>query len=598
MLFVFLVSFVVKKEQRKPMLKEITIKDFAIIDELGLQFAPGFNVLTGETGAGKSIVLDAVSLVLGGRGDSDDVRSGEQLALVEGTFELGSGDSARRQVEAILLREELQGDTPDVLVLTREVRRGGRSVCRVNGRTVPLNLLREIGEGLVDIHGQTEHLSLLKPASHLDLLDRYGNLSGQREALAGIVEQVQAVRADLHTLLADEAAIKQRAEMLAYRVEEITSAKLSPGEDEDLRDETRRLANAEQLAELAGEAYRAIRQPLDGTPSAGDLLSIATEALAKLVKIDGGAREIADLSESLSIQVDELVRSLTGYQERIEYDPTRLHEAETRLELISQLKRKYNCHSIDELLDAAADASRQLESIEHSGERIAELQGQEINLLAEIGRLGAALSSARAAAADTLSKAVETELADLKMENARFGVSIEQIDDPEGAPVGDYRVGFDETGIDRIEFLIAPNLGEPLKPIARIASGGETSRIMLALKAVLSRADQTPTLIFDEIDSGIGGRIGAIVGQKLWALSDNHQVLVVTHLPQLAGFSDAHFKVEKLVKGSRTVTQITPLNGSGRVDELTAMLGAEAESARQNAQELLAYVEQIKKQAR
>lgn len=580
------------------MLKEITIKDFAIIDELGLQFAPGFNVLTGETGAGKSIVLDAVSLVLGGRGDSDDVRSGEQLALVEGTFELGTNDTTRQQVEAILLREELQGDTPGVLVLTREVRRGGRSVCRVNGRTVSLNILKEIGEGLVDIHGQTEHLSLLKPASHLDLLDRYGNLLGQRSALSEIVEQVRAIRADLHTLLADEAAIKQRAEMLAYRVEEITSARLRPNEDEELRDETRRLANAEQLAELAGEAYRAIRQPLDGTPSAGDLLSIAAEALTKLVKIDSGAREIAELSESLSIQADELARSLADYQEKIEYDPSRLHEAETRLELISQLKRKYNCQSIEELLDAAAEASRQLESIEHSGERIAELQSQELNLLAEIGRLGAVLSSARAAVADTLSKAVEAELADLKMENARFGVSIEQIDDPEGALVGDYRVGFDETGIDRIEFLIAPNLGEPLKPIARIASGGETARIMLALKAVLSRADQTPTLIFDEIDAGIGGRIGAIVGHKLWSLSGNHQVLVVTHLPQLAGFGDAHFKVEKQVKGSRTVTKIIPLNNSGRVDELTAMLGAEAESARQSAQELLTYVEQVKKQSR
>jgi DNA repair protein RecN (Recombination protein N) len=238
-----------------------------------------------------------------------------------------------------------------------------------------------------------------------------------------------------------------------------------------------------------------------------------------------------------------------------------------------------------------------MESIEHSGERIAELQEQEGMLLAEIGRLGAALSGARSDIADTLSKAVEVELADLKMENARFGVSIEQVDDPEGAPVGDYRVGFDETGIDTVEFLIAPNLGEPLKPIARIASGGETSRIMLALKAVLSRADHTPTLIFDEIDSGIGGRIGAIVGQKLWALSIDHQVLVVTHLPQLAGFSDTHLKVEKVVRDNRTVTQIIPLGGVERIEELTVMLGPEAESARQSAQELLAYVEGIKKPA-
>jgi DNA repair protein RecN (Recombination protein N) len=573
------------------MLTEITIKDFAIIDDLNLEFSPGFNVLTGETGAGKSIILDAVSLLLGGRSDSDDVRSGEQVALIEGIFDV----EKNQQIGSILSREEVQGDTITQLTLTREVRRGGRSVCRINGHTVALNILKEIGDELVDIHGQTEHLSLLKPISHLNLLDRYGNLYQQRAALAEIVEQVQTMRAELHGLLSDEAALKQRAEMLAYKVEEITSAQLRPGEDEDLREETRRLANAEQLAELAAEAYRALRQPLDDTPSASDLLSQSAEALSRLVKIDGGAKEIVDLSESLSIQADELARSLADYQNRIEYDPGRLHEAEMRLELINQLKRKYSCQAIEELLEAAAEASRQLESIEHGGERIVELQAQEGKLLAEIGRLGAVLSSARVAAADTLSKAIEAELADLKMENARFGVSIEQIDDPEGAPVGDYRVGFDETGIDQVEFLIAPNLGEPLKPIARIASGGETSRIMLALKAVLSRADQTPTLIFDEIDSGIGGRIGAIVGQKLWALSNNHQVLVVTHLPQLAGFSDTHFKVEKTIKGSRTVTQITSLGGEERINELTAMLGAESESARQNAQELLTYVEGIKK---
>jgi len=578
------------------MLTEISIKDFAIIDELDLHFAPGFNVLTGETGAGKSIILDAVSLLLGSRVDSDDVRSGEKLALIEGTFELQAG-SVRDHVEAILTREELQGDAPNTLVLTREVKRGGRSVCRVNGHTVSLTLLQEVGEELVDIHGQTEHLSLLKPASHLNLLDRYGNLYQKRAELTKIVKQVTAVRAELRDLLSNEDTLKQRAEMLAYQIEEISAADLKPGEDEDLREETKRLANSEQLAELATEAYRALRQPLEETPSASDLLSIAAEALTGLVKIDGGAKEIADQAESLSIQADELARSLADYQNSIEYDPGRLHEAEMRLEIINQLKRRYNCETIEELIESAAEASRQMESIEHSGERIAELQDQEGMLLAEIGRLGAALSGARSDIADTLSKAVEAELADLKMENARFGVSIEQVDDPEGAPVGDYRVGFDETGIDKVEFLIAPNLGEPLKPIARIASGGETSRIMLALKAVLSRADHTPTLIFDEIDSGIGGRIGAIVGQKLWALSIDHQVLVVTHLPQLAGFSDTHLKVEKVVKDNRTVTQIIPLEGMERIEELTVMLGPEAESARQSAQELLAYVEGIKKPA-
>ncbi len=577
------------------MLKEITIKDFAIIDELKLEFAPGFNVLTGETGAGKSIVLDAVSLLLGGRGDSDDIRSGESMAVVEGMFKLPHG-SPRQQVEAILAREEIPSERPGLLALTREVRRGGRSVCRVNGHTAAITILKEVGEALVDIHGQSEHLSLLKPASHLDLLDRYANLEQQREAFAQVVAQVNAVRADLSALIADEQALRQKAEMLTFRVEEITTAKLQPGEDDALRDEARRLANSEQLAALVGEAHHALRSS-ELQSGATDLLSTVAVALAKLVKIDGTAKDLGDMAESLSIQAEELARGLADYQDRLEYDPARLQAAEMRIEMINQLKRKYSCATIEDLIASAEDAKKQLDSIEHSGERIAELQAEEGRLLGEVGRQGAALSSARAAAADTLSKSVEAELQDLKMENARFGVSIEQNDDPEGAPVGDYRVAFDETGIDRVEFLIAPNLGEPLKPIARIASGGETSRIMLALKTVLSRADNIATLIFDEIDSGIGGRIGAIVGQKLWSLSHNHQVLVVTHLPQLAGFGDAHFKVEKRVVEKRTITHITLLKSDGRVEELTAMIGAEAGSARQNAEEILSYVAQVKTQA-
>jgi len=574
------------------MLKEITIKDFAIIDQLRLEFAAGFNVLTGETGAGKSIVLDAVSLLLGGRGDSDDIRAGESMALVEGVFE--PNGPARQRIEAILAREELESDPSGLLAITREVRRGGRSVCRVNGTAAAISALKEIGEALVDIHGQSEHLSLLKPASHLDLLDRYADLEAQRAALAGIVAQVVAIRAELQSLTDNEELLKQKAEMLAFKMSEIANAKLRPGEDDELRDEAKRLANSVQLAELAGEAYAALRSTDIQQSGAADLLSHAAMALSKLVRIDATAKELGESGESLSIQAEELSRSLADYRERLEYDPGRLQAAEIRIELINQLKRKYSCATIEDLLVAADDAQKQIETIEHSGERIAELQAEEARWLAEIGRQGAALSSKRAAAADTLSKSVENELKDLKMESARFGVSIEQNDDPAGAPVGDYRVAFDQTGIDRVEFLIAPNLGEPLKPIARIASGGETSRIMLALKTVLSRADNIGTLIFDEIDSGIGGRIGAIVGQKLWSLSRNHQVLVVTHLPQLAGFSDTHFKVDKRVADKRTITYITRLEGDGRVEELTAMIGAEAGSARANAQEILAYVEQVK----
>jgi DNA repair protein RecN (Recombination protein N) len=574
------------------MLKEITINDFAIIDMLKMSFAPGFNVMTGETGAGKSIILDAVSLLLGGRADSDSVRSGAQTALIEGTFDLRS-EPLRTRINAILSREGLEGDDPDTLLLSREVRKGGRTICRVNGRTTTVGLLQEIGEGLVDIHGQSEHLSLLKPAFHLDLLDRYGGLTGQREAFGKLAKEVSEVRAELHELLSSEEARQQRADMLAYRVQEIEAADLKPGEDQELADEAKRLANAEQLSELSGEAYRSLNMAQEGL-SANDLLSEAALALSRLARIDGTAAELASIAESLSIQAEELSSSLADYQETLEFNPESLQQAEIRLDLINSLKRKYGCETIEELLAAGEAARAELEAIEGSDERIERLREQEARLLAEIGEQGAALSRARSTVADTLSKAVESELADLRMVDARFGVSIEQVDDPNGAIVGDYRVGFDRTGIDQVEFLIAPNLGEPLKPIARIASGGETARIMLALKTVLSRADQTPTLIFDEIDAGIGGRIGAVVGHKLWSLSGEHQVLVVTHLPQLAGFGDAHFKVDKEVSEKRTVTRVHPLDEESRVDELTVMLGAEAESARQNAQELLRYVEGVK----
>ena len=577
------------------MLSEITIKDFAIIDQLTLQFSPGFNVLTGETGAGKSIILDAVSILLGGRASSEDIRTGASMAIVEGIFVLKE-EAIRDAVSAILAREGLEGEAPDVLVLSRELRREGRNICRINGRTVTLSLLQEIGDGLVDIHGQSEHLSLLKPAFHLDLLDHYGGLLDQRRAFSDAVREVEKVRAELHDLITNAETHRQRAEMLAYQVAEIEAANLKPGEEDDLRTEARRLANAEQLAELVREAHQAVYGAQEGF-SASDLLTQAAGALARLVKIDPSAAEMADLAEATSIQVEELGRLLSDYEDGIEFDPARLQEAELRLDLIRSLKRKYGCETVEEVLQSAEKARQELETVEHSEERIEALRAEEARLLAEIGRQGAALSEARRAASKELSRAVEAELADLRMGEAQFGVDIQQVDDPNGAPVGGSHLAFDRTGLDRVQFMISPNLGEPLKPIAQIASGGETSRLMLALKTVLSRADQTPTLIFDEIDAGIGGRMGAVVGHKLWSLAHNHQVLVVTHLPQLAGFADVHFRVEKRVQKNRTVARVDKLARDKRIEELTAMLGPEAESSRQSAREILAYVDQIKKQA-
>jgi DNA repair protein RecN (Recombination protein N) len=576
------------------MLQEITIKDFAIIDELSLDFSDGFNVLTGETGAGKSIILDAVSLLLGARAETAYIRANANIALVEGAFRYDD-PRVKGRIEAILTREELTGETDGIVVISREIKRNGRSTARVNGHITTVATVEEIGTVLIDIHGQGDYLTLLRPDTHLVMIDRYAGLEDERRAFSKLVNEIETTRSELKRLITNARQIEARIEMLEYKVEEIRAANLNPGELDELEEEGRRLANAEQIADLSQAAYLAVYNPMSEEGfSTADLLTQAANALARLQRIDPNSADMAELAEGLSVQAEELARSLADYQENIEFDPTRLQQVELRIDLINMLMRKNNCQTIEELLEAADEAEKELESIGNNDARIEQLRAKETRLLSEIGAAGSALSAKRGEAASRLADLVEKELNHLKMDRARFSVAIEQADDPNGAPVGDYRVAFDETGIDRIEFLLAPNPGEPFKPMSKIASGGETSRIMLALKTVLSRADDTPTLIFDEIDTGIGGRIGAIVGQKLWSLSTNHQVLVVTHLPQLAGFADAHFKVEKKLVGDRTITHVHMLEKDHRVSELSEMLGAEADSARRNAEEILDYVTRIK----
>ena len=582
------------------MLSELTIQDFAIIDRLHLRFGPGFNVLTGETGAGKSIIIDAVSLLLGGRGDVEFVRTGTDQATIEGVFAL---DEEVQAVVGPLLQEDgLEGDDPAVLTVAREIRREGRNVCRVNGRAVSLKILEEIGQHLVDIHGQTEHLSLMRVREHVDLLDRYGELWLWREQVADLVHQLRAVRHELAGLRRDERELARRVDLLQYQVGEIDAARLELGEQEELVRERSRLANAEQLQELAGEAHYALYEGDEEHSSAVDQLQASARALAGLARLDPSTARLEELVETLGYQLEDLAELVREYRDRIEFNPRRLNQVEERLALIHSLQRRYG-DSIADVLAFAGRARDELESIEHSGERIAELEVEEERLLREIGRIGAELSARRREAGERLAAGIEAELDELSMARARFGVGLAWRDDADGALVEGHppdaangqRVAFDSTGLDRVEFLVAPNVGEPLKPLVRIASGGETSRLMLALKAVLAQADRTPTLIFDEIDAGIGGRVGAVVGQKLWGLTvgdggkvRNHQVLCVTHLPQLACYGDVHFHVRKGVVGDRTVTSVEPLDGEAREEELAAMLGTLTQQTRASARELLA----------
>lgn len=577
------------------MLAELTIIDFAIIDKLQLSIAAGFNVLTGETGAGKSIVIDAVGLLLGGRAGVEMIRAGSERALIEGVFQLNSG--GHEAIRSMLQTNELlDEDNPDTLIISREIRSGGRSSCRVNGRVVPLGMLKDVGELLVDIHGQSEHLSLLRPREHVNLLDRYANTWDMRQKFSHLVAQLRDVRKELNELVKSEAELARRADILKFQINEIKSAKLKAGEEEDLITLRTRLANAESLAALAEDAYASLYEGVGETPAALDALAQAQKALTGLAKIDPKFQEHVNTIDTAVVQIDDLARDVKNYRDAIEYSPKRLEVVEERLDLIKRLKRKYGV-TIDDVASFADRATKELDGIEHSGERIEELRKQEDRWLREIGQVGKDLSAARNAAAEQLSNAIESELNDLRMSGAHFGVDLKWEPDANGAFVeGGDRFAFDATGLDRVEFLVAPNVGEGLKPLVKIASGGETARLMLALKTVLSRADQTPTLIFDEIDQGIGGRVGATVGQKLWGLSHHHQVLCITHLPQLAGYADTHFKVEKSIDGERTLTHITMLDGAARIEELAQMLGASGEGATLSAQEILSSVAAVKQQ--
>ncbi len=572
------------------MLTELHIRDFAIIDQLRLDLAPGFVVLTGETGAGKSILIDAVEIVLGGRGETAAIRSGAASALIDATFHLqgAAGDEVRRKLEAEGLLED-----PDTLVVSREIRREGRSLCRANGRVVNLSLLKELGELLVDVHGQSEHLSLLRVREHLTLLDRYAQADEVRQVFAAGCEALNRVRSELAALRQSEREAARRAEMLAFQINEIEAAALRPGEEMELLEERTRLANAEQLAELAQKAIAALDESVDQTAPATDLLGRAAEALASLARVDGSMAALREEAQVLLEQVGEVARRVRLYREGIEFNPRRLDEVEERIGLIRSLQRKYG-DSIEDILAYAGRARNELESITHAEERLQALESEEQALLARLADIGQRLSQVRREASGRLAQAVEEELEDLRMAGARFGVDLCWEEEPSGVPVGGTRFAFGSTGLDRVEFLVAPNPGEGLKPLVKIASGGETSRLMLGLKGVLARADRTPTLIFDEIDQGIGGRVGAVVGQKLWQLARQHQVLCITHLPQLAAFGDQHLKVEKVVRKGRTVTTLRPLHGEARVAELAQMLGGAGEATQESAADLLRHAQAVK----
>jgi DNA repair protein RecN (Recombination protein N) len=551
------------------MLVELTVNNLAVIQQTRLDLSPGLNVVTGETGAGKSLLVDALEFVLGGAADRSLVRAGADGASVEAAFSITSPTPA--------LRDALDATGVDLgddhtLALFRETHREGRTVSRVNGRTVPVSVVRDIGAALVDIHGQGTHLSLLNPRFQLTMLDAYAGSGSQRDTVATAIADLRALETELADLTSGDRLAEQQRDLLRFQVSEITDAGLTPGEEVGLTRERDELANARMIQEACAAAYEAL---YGDSANASDLIAQAIAALRHSVDPSGVLSPHVEAFEESAARLADAAREIRTYAEGIASDPARLQEIEDRIETVRRLKRKYG-DTEDSVLAFATAAQVKLDAYDHTDERRNEVAGQIAGMRATAGALAWELSRTRHDAADRLGIGVADQLADLAMANVRFAASVVATPDPDGLAGADgIAYGFSPAGIDAVEFLVETNPGEGLKTLARIASGGETARLMLALISALRGEASVPTLVFDEIDAGIGARASEVVGKKLWALGGTAQVLCVTHLPQIAAYADKHFRVAKAVENDRTFAGAHPLDGPARVVELAQMLGGE-----------------------
>jgi DNA repair protein RecN (Recombination protein N) len=549
------------------MLHALRIENLAIIEQLEVAFEPGFNALTGETGAGKSILIDALNLALGERADLSLIRAGAEKLRVNAVFELPNNPDLHAQLAALGVDLE-----DGMLYLSREVQASGRSIARINGQPAPIGTLKAIGDCLVDMHGQHEHQSLIKPSSHLEFLDRWlGEPAlSLREQLRQTVNALRQAERERETLIAREREREQMLDLYRFQVDEIRQANLQIGEDEQLETDARRLMHAEKLVALAANAHDALM----GENGAYDQVAAATRCLNEIARIDPSVTSWGELVESALVHLEEVARNLRTYAESMEYDPARLAEVIERQELIKRLKRKYG-DTIEAVLQYADEAAAKLHALETQTERRAALETELARLQAEAHALCEQLSALRREGAQRFANAVQTYLCALAMERAHFVVEVRP------KPL-------DTTGVDSVEFLFSANPGEPPRSLSKIASGGEMARMMLALKTVLADAAPVPTLVFDEIDAGIGGRTAHAVGEQIAQLARHFQILCVTHLPQIACRANHHLLIEKHTDDTATRVSVQPLTGEARVQEIARMLaGAPTETALQHARELL-----------
>jgi DNA repair protein RecN (Recombination protein N) len=538
------------------MLRFLSINRLAVIDRLELEFAPGLNVLTGETGAGKSILVGAVGLLVGGRASADLVRTGEDTAVVQAIF-----------------------DTPDgrELIVRREVSSQGRSRAFVDGALVTGGALRDAAGALVDLHGQHEHQVLLDPSTHLDLLDEFAALTGDRAAVGDAFRRWQTLREERRRLAASEQQKTSRAEFLAFQLAEIDRVKPQAGEDDELTASRQVLANADRLQRLCSEAYTAL---YEGDDAALATLGVVWKRVAELASIDQKFAPYGEMRDTVRTPLEDLAFFLRSYAADIDASPARLQEVEDRLAALERLKKKHG-PSLADVLARAGDLRRELHALEHATERAAELDADLTAARREYLRVAGDLSSRRRASATEFCRALTKSLADLAMARTRCEVRFAD-DEDEGR--------WSERGLDVAEFYISPNPGEELRPLARVASGGELSRIMLALKTLATTDAPGKTLIFDEVDAGIGGAVADVVGARLLRLARRFQVLCITHLPQIAAYGTSHYRIEKSVRGGRTITEVAAVAGPERELEIARMIGGADVSAavKASAREMLA----------
>jgi DNA repair protein RecN (Recombination protein N) len=579
------------------MLEELSVKGFGIIEEIKWRPANGLNVITGETGAGKSLVVDAVEALLSGQAREEDIRYGSAEALVEGIFRLDKKE-AKGQLAPLLAEKGLEGDD-DSLLLSCDFRRQGRTTPRVNRQAVSRSLLKDISEVLVDIHGQSEHLSLLNKSHHLGFLDAYAHTLEKRHAFGQKTGELHQLEREIQSLSRNEQELARHIELLTFQIDELKKADLQEGEEEALAKELTLLMSAEKLKAAAYDIYRILYgdESAMNTSSVIDKAGEALPLLKQIVEKDPALQPRLNYLEDALSGLEDLAREVQTYGDNLSYDPERLEEVQTRLELLKSFKRKYGS-AIGDMLNYLAKAEKELAGLANSDERRAELEIEREKLRKDLGVSALKLSQERAKAARKLETAVKKELAELGMGRVDFVVSMTQEPAAGGIPFPDGKTyKFSGSGADDVAFLASTNPGEPAKALDRIASTGEISRFMLALKSALAEADTIPVLIFDEIDIGIGGRSGEVIGRKLWKLAQHHQVICVTHLPQIAAFADAQYRVTKQTSGERTASRIETLDQEMRFKELAMMVGGPkyTENALKAAKELIESAEDWKK---